>query len=254
MRATVRTLAALTCAALTCAAALGCGATPAAPAPAPVPSASPAASGSACPDDEAYTPRAAWSGKKPTLPPVPALPSRPERIGADYTVYGAVHALHSRVDEREITSKSITVVGVIVDTNLARAPKCALHPAGRRTPDGCVTEIPTFVIADERAADPGAPRIRALGWASNFPQVFEAHQRYKGLKAPPAKLYEDPIWAVGVPFPLPAPGAKVRVHGRYGFSFTKSSTGITSDPDTGILTVESVETLEPAPEPAKLGP
>ncbi|MBL8607336.1 MAG: hypothetical protein JNL38_08450 [Myxococcales bacterium] len=245
---------ATTLTALACAAALACGATPAPPAPAPVPSAAPAASGSACPDDEAYTPRAAWSGKKPTLPPVPALPSRPARIGADYTVYGAVHALHSRIEEREVTSRPIVVVGYIADTNLARAPKCALHPAGKRSPDGCVTEIPAFVLADERAPDAAAPRIRALGWASNFPQVFEASQRYKGLKAPPAKLYEDPIWAVGVPFPLPAPGAKVRVRGTYGFSFTKSSTGITTDPDGGILTVESVETLEPAPEPAKLGP
>jgi len=65
--------------------------------------------------------------------------------------------------------------------------------------------------------------------------------------------YRDDRWGVEVPIPLPAIGAKVRVHGRYGFMFTKSSTGVVSDPENGVFTVASVDTVVPASTPAKLG-
>jgi hypothetical protein len=69
-----------------------------------------------------------------------------------------------------------------------------------------------------------------LGWASNFATVLEAHRRYGSLTQRPAAVYQDELWAVDVPYPLPSAGAKVIVTGRYGRSFTKSSTGIVTDP------------------------
>lgn len=228
-----------------------CGAPTPAPTPAPVPSASAAPPASACAEDEVYAPRAAPTDK-PALPAVPTLPVLPTRIGADYTVFGATHALASRVGSPEIARDEIAVVGYVVASNLATAPACALHKTGRKDPDGCVAELPAFVIADTK--DARAERtIRVLGWASNWANVFEANQLYKDAKAAPATLYKDALWAVDVPYPLPAIGAKVRVRGRYGKTFTKSSSGIVSDPVDGILTYATMDVIEPAPEKAKLG-
>jgi len=61
---------------------------------------------------------------------------------------------------------------------------------------------------------------------------------------------QDYLWAVDIPFPLPAVGAKVRVTGRYGAMFTRASTGVVVDDDFGIITVDKVETLSPAARPA----
>jgi hypothetical protein len=208
---------------------------------------SPAAEDSDCGDT--YVAQPAWSGSKPKLPVPPELSSEPQKIGDAYTVHGAVHALRSRFESAELT-KEVSVIGFIVDTNLPRVDKCALHKTGIADPPGCDTEIPSFTIADTKDATKGE-RIAVLGWASNFSKVFEAHLRYQKLSAPPAQLYQDPIWAVDVPFPLPSVGAKVKVTGKYGFTFTKSSRGISADPKNGIVTVRRVEYLEPAPAPAK---
>ena len=45
-------------------------------------------------------------------------------------------------------------------------------------------------------------------------------------------------------------GAKVRVTGHYGYTFTKSSTGLVSDPQNGVMTYDKVDVLEPAQEQA----
>jgi hypothetical protein len=89
-----------------------------------------------------------------------------------------------------------------------------------------------------------------MGWASNFANVFEAMEKYKNLKEPPKELYKDELWAVDVPFPLPAVGAKVKITGKYGVNFAKSSTGIAADPLNGIMTYGKVDYLEPSTEPA----
>ena len=67
-----------------------------------------------------------------------------------------------------------------------------------------------------------------------FANVWDAQQAK-------AKRWDDAMWAVRVPWPLPAVGTKVKVTGRYAFTFTKSSTGISSDPRTGILTYATLE-------------
>ena len=203
--------------------------------------------------DEPYKPTPAWSGRKASLPAPPSMPTTPLKAGDSYTIYGAVHHLRSRLHGSEVAGKDITLVGYIVDSNMLRAPSCAVHKTGKKDPDGCTTEIPTFVIADTKEVkldDPKAPKIKVMGWASNFANVFEALEKYKNLKEAPKELYKDELWAVDVPYPLPAVGAKVKVTGRFGVNFAKSSTGIAADPLNGIMTYAKIEVVEPAPEPA----
>ncbi|MBL8612123.1 MAG: hypothetical protein JNL38_32580 [Myxococcales bacterium] len=200
--------------------------------------------------DEPYKAAPAWSGRKPALPPVPALKSSPIKIGDAYTVHGAIHHLRSRLHDKEVTAKDISIQGYIVDSNIPNAPECAIHKAGQKDKDDCKSEIPSFWIADSKTPGKDDPKIRVLGFAKNFASVFEAMNKYKGLKEPPKELYKDEIWSVDVPYPLPAVGAKVKITGHYGYTFGKSSTGIVSDPVHGVATYGKIEVLEPAPEPA----
>lgn len=183
---------------------------------------------------------------KPDLPPVPTLPATPRRSGDAYTVFGAVHDLRSRFESKDVTKAEIAIVGYIVDSNIPRAPKCAWHKTGKRDPDECVAEIPSFVIADAKDTkpdDPNLPHIKVLGWARSFAVVFDASAKYKGLKTAPKPLVHDDMWNVDVPFPLPAAGTKVKVKGRYSFAFTKSSTGMVVEPLNGVLTYASLEVV-----------
>jgi hypothetical protein len=208
--------------------------------------------------EEPYKPAPEWSGRKPNLPPPPTLTSAPIKAGEAYTIYGASHHLRSRIHEKDVTKASITIQGYIVEENISDAPKCAVHKVGKKDPDDCPPagappiEIPSFWIADEKGAGPDKPRVRVLGWAKNYATVFEAMTKYKTMKVikDPAKdYYKDELWSVDVPFPLPAVGAKVKVTGKYGFVFSKASTGLVSDPINGVMTYEKVEYVEPAPDP-----
>jgi len=230
---------------------VACGAAPPPVAPAPAPAAAKtSAAADRCEDDGPYQKLEPARGPAPNLPPVPELPGAPHKIGADYTVHGAVYALNSRYHGAEVAG-DITIVGVIVATNLDSAPKCAVHRTGRRDPDGCQAEVPSFTIADDAQSQ---HRIQVLGWASSFATVFEAELKYKALRgAPLATPLRDDLWGSDVPYPLPSTGAKVRVRGRYGFTFSKSSRGLVIDPQNGVFTLLSVETLEPSKTPAKLG-
>ena len=184
------------------------------------------------------------------MPSPPALSSAPIKVGDAYTIYGASHHLRSRMHDKEVTKASITIQGYIVDENISTAPACAVHKTGKADPEDCKAEIPSFWIADEKGAGPDKPRIRVLGWAKNFASVYEAMEKYKNLKDPPTEkqVYKDEQWQVDVPFPLPAKGAKVKVTGKYGFTFTKASTGLVTDPINGVMTLEKLDTPEPAPE------
>jgi hypothetical protein len=212
-------------------------------------------------ENDKYKPTPAFSGAKANLPPVPQLPTNPIRVGDSYSIYGAIHQLRSRYHSAEVTQKDISITGYIVDTNIANAPPCAVHATGKKDPDDCKTEIPTFWIADAKG-DKAGQKMRVMGWASNFANVYDAMQKYKGLKDPPKPpptpdlagkpgyLVQDELWAVSIPYPLPAIGAKVKVTGRYGIIFGKSSAGIVSDPTSGVMTYGTIDTLEPPPEPA----
>jgi hypothetical protein len=200
--------------------------------------------------DEPYKATPAWSGRKASLPPVPQLPSTPIKNGDSFTVFGAIHHLNSRIHSADVTAKEISITGYIVESNIPDAPKCAIHKVGKKDPDDCINvPIPSFYLVDTKG-DTKGPKIRVLGWAKNFATVFEAMEKYKNLKDPPKELYKDEVWIVDVPFPLPAVGAKVKVNGKYGYSFTKSSTGLVSDPKNGVMTYGTINVIEPAPEAA----
>lgn len=207
--------------------------------------------------DEPYKATPEYSGRKPSLPTPPTLTSAPIKVGEAYTVFGASHHLRSRLHEKDVTKANITIVGYIVEENISDAPKCALHKVGKADPENCPAagqppiEIPSFWIADEKGAGKEKARIRVLGWAKNYATVFEAMEKYKNLKEvkDPAKdLFKDDMWNVEVPYPLPAVGAKVKVTGKYGFVFSKATTGLVSDPVNGVLGYEKMEVVEPAPE------
>ncbi|MBX3226256.1 MAG: hypothetical protein KIT84_43285 [Labilithrix sp.] len=181
---------------------------------------------------------AAPAGPKPPLPAVPDIQDAPARDGDVFSVAAAIHALRSAVESAELARGPITIEGYIIDTNLARAPKCAIHRAGVRDPAGCDAELPAFTLGDRRGQAPGANDVvRVMGWASSHAQVFEARQQG-------GRSYVDALWGIELPSPLPAVGAKVRVTGRYAETFSKSSRGVVTDRYSGILTYESMTVLD----------
>jgi hypothetical protein len=221
------------------------------------------ASSVSCDDEnDKYKATPAYSGQKASLPAVPPLPTNPIKVGDSYTIFGAIHHLRSRYHSAEVTSKDISLTGYIVDSNIPSAPACAVHPTGKKDPDDCKSDIPSFWIADTKTVDKTGQKIRVMGWASNFANVFDAMKKYKDLKEPPkhpatpdqagkpGMLVNDELWAVEIPYPLPAVGAKVKVTGRYGVIFGKSSAGLVTDPTSGVMTYGSMDTLEPPTAPA----
>jgi hypothetical protein len=194
-------------------------------------------------EEMAYKPTAASTASKPQLPEVPTIPTN-FKAGDAYTVYGVTHHLNSRIHNKDVTGKEITVVGTIVAENVSTADACGWHKTGKKDPDDCKTEVPTFVIADD-ATDVKKPRIKVMGWASNFANVFEAFNAYKGKKEAPKELVMDELSGKPIPFPLPAVGARVKVTGTYDYTFS-TSTDVQSDVN-GILTYSKLEVLEAAP-------
>ena len=190
--------------------------------------------------DEAYKAEPAYSGRKPSLPAVPTIPQIQIKDGDAYTVPGVIHHLRSRVHASEVTGKTIKIVGYIVDINVPRAPACAVHKTGKADPETCKSEVPTFTIAASQD-DKTGKQIKVMGWASNFANVFDAIEKYKGKKEPPKELVKDEFFQKDIPFPLPMVGAKVKVEGEYGPNFSGISSGLASDFNNGILTYQKLE-------------
>jgi hypothetical protein len=199
--------------------------------------------------EEPYKPTPAFSGRKASLPSVPQLPNKPIKVGDVYTVYGAVHHLRSRVHNPDVNGKDLTISGYIVKTNLPDAPVCAVHKTGKGDKDDCKAPVPAFWIADEKGDEKNA--IKVMGWASNYAQIFDAIQKYSTKKPNPEPV-KDEFWAVDVPNPIPNVGAKVQVGGNFAVSFTKSTSGVETDPSHGILTYAKLSYVEPPPEPGTL--
>ena len=205
------------------------------------------------PTDEPYKPTPAFSGRKANLPAVPSLPNKPIKVGDGYTVYGAMHHLRSRVHNPDVNAKDLNITGYIVKTNLGEAPPCAVHKTGKGDKDDCKAPIPAFWIADEKGDEKNA--IKVMGWASNFAQIFDAVEKYS---KPPSKNpkdnepVKDEFWAVDIPNPIPNVGAKVTVSGNFAVSFTKSTSGVETDPTHGIMTYAKLNYVEPPPEPGTL--
>jgi hypothetical protein len=200
--------------------------------------------------DEPYKPEPAWSGKKANLPAVPTLPNTPVKNGDSYTVYGAAHHLRSLIHNKDVTANPISIIGYIVDSNIPRAPDCAIHPSGKKDPDTCNDiPMPSFWLADNKG---DKPQIRVIGWARNFAIIYDAIKKYDTMKDPPKDpkdFVHDDVLNVDLPYPLPAVGAKVKITGRYNVS-GRNSGDMVSDPTWGIMSMQKMEILEPAPEKA----
>jgi hypothetical protein len=207
-------------------------------------------------EENPYKAQPAWSGKQASLPPPPSLPSTPIKQGDAYTVYGAVHQLRSMLHPKDVTANPISITGYIIDSNIPRAPDCAIHKTGKKDPEGCTPEVPSFWIADDKTAtkDSKSPKIRIVGWARNFAVIYDAMKSYAkvkpGDKPTDKQVVTDDMLNVPVPFPLPSVGAKVKVTGSYNVAKIVVS-DMVSEPSGGVMTLQTMDTLEPAPEPAK---
>ncbi|HEY2511259.1 MAG TPA: hypothetical protein VGI39_10395 [Polyangiaceae bacterium] len=201
-------------------------------------------------DDNPYKPQPAWSGKKANLPAPMTPPATPLKAGDAYTVYGAIHQLRSLLHSKEVTANPITITGYIVDSNLARAPECAIHKTGKGDTDKCTAEVPSFWIADDKGNTKGS-KIRVVGWARNYAVICDAMKAYNKLKPgeQPKEAVKDDILNVDEPNPLPSVGAKVKITGAYNVSKTVVS-DMVSEPLGGVMAMQKMETLEPAPSPA----
>jgi hypothetical protein len=205
-------------------------------------------------EDNPYKPQPAWSGKVASLPAPPTLPNTPLKNGDAYTVYGAVHQLRSMMHSKDVTSPpAISIVGYIVDSNIPRAPDCAIHKTGKADPEGCTPEVPSFWVADNKDDTKGV-KIRVVGWARNFAVIYDAMKSYNKVKPgeqPTDKqVVQDDMLNVTVPFPLPSVGAQVKITGAYNVAKTVVS-DMVSEPTGGVMALQKLDTLQPAPEPAK---
>lgn len=192
---------------------------------------------------EPYQPRVAPAGVKATLPSVPSVQKQPVKDGEAFTVWGASYYLRSRVHHDEVAGRDLKITGYITATNLAEAPKCAIHKTGKEDPADCQAPIPTFWLADTKDAAP-KDSIKVLGWASNFAQLFDAVNDYRKRRVSKSKKEPEPLmdafWGVKLPYPLPGPGAKVTVTGNYSTAFTRATSGTESDPIMGVLTYDEI--------------
>lgn len=205
-----------------------------------------------CKKAESYKPSPPPPQLQPALPAVPSTVTPPIKIGNAFTVRGAMHHLRSRVHFDEVNGKQTSIVGYIVKTNYADAPRCAIHRTGKADPPNCVSPLPTFWIADDKGETSAA--IAVMGWASNFAQIYsliEGIDRAPAGEEQNAKLMDE-FWGHTLPNPVPNVGAKVKITGLYGVTFTKASNGTLADPRHGILTAEKIEYLEPPTEKAYL--
>ncbi len=177
--------------------------------------------------------------------PTPKLALQPLRSGEAYTVWGAGYALRSRQHRRKVADQPIAVTGYVVKTNLAKAPRCAVHHAGIGDAYDCRAEIPAFWLGDRLDA-PESDCIKVMGFASNYAQLFEAIRQADSQD--PDLQYTDAFWGQPIPNPLPAAGAKLTVRGNYGLTFAKTSSGAERDPVMGIMDFVGRDILEQAPE------
>lgn len=207
----------------------------------------------ACGGDEVkYEPRPGHSGPKASLPPVPNLPQQPTKNGDQYTVWGASFTLRSRVHQKEIKGKEITIAGYVVKTNLPDAPACAVHKGGKADPEGCQAPIPTFWLGDTKDADL-KDTIRVVGWASNFAQLYDAIEHYhKNRKKEKVEPKTDTFLAIEIPNPIPVKGMKVAVTGKFGTTASAGSQGTVADPIMGVLGYQKMQVVENVEEVAIL--
>jgi hypothetical protein len=206
------------------------------------------ASARCVPDFIPYVPPPA-SSVAVRLPAVPELPQRPIKVGDAYSVWGAGYLLRSEVHRAEVSEHPVTIQGYISKTNLLEAPRCAVHASDKADPTGCRAPAPAFWLSDAPHADP-KDSIKVLGWASNYAQVYEAIKLFD-LGTDIADRLDEAL-GVRLQNPLPAVGAKVSVTGTYGTTFVMNTSDAEADIVMGLLTYQTMQYLEAAPELARL--
>lgn len=185
----------------------------------------------------------------PSGMPQPKLARQAVLDGNTFTVWGAAYYLRNPHLQRQVMDKPIMITGFVTKTNLMQAPRCVVHRAGEADPDNCYAEIPAFWLGDY----PDAPEedcIKVMGFASTYSQILEAIRLADSER--PELPYQDAFWGQVIPNPLPAAGAKLRVRGNYGLSFTKASSGAEMNSVMGLLDYTSSDELKPGPEVATL--
>ena len=191
-------------------------------------------------------------GEGANIPAPPTLPSTPIKNGGDYTVYGAMHQLQSLIHNKDVTGPpAISIVGYIVDSNIPRAPDCAVHKTGKTDPDNCNPEVPSFWVADEKGNTKGQ-KIRVVGWARNFAVIFDAMKAYKKLKAgeqPTRAGHRRHAERHGA-VPVARSGRQGEDTGAYNVARTVVS-DMVSEPAGGVMALQKMEKLEPPTEPVK---
>ncbi len=208
--------------------------------------------------EEPYKPKPAWSGRAVNLPDVPTLPAKPIKVGDSYTVWGVMHQLRSIVHVNDVKDKDLSIVGWVVKTNFMDPDpnkpghylnECAVHKTGKGDPEGCSPPVPAFWIADEKGDTKNA--IKVMGFASNWAQLYDQIEKDKKAKEGDEPV-QDEFLGIALPAPVPNVDAKVKVSGTYGFAYTKSTSGIETDPVHGIMTYQKLEYIEKPPTPATL--
>ena len=169
-------------------------------------------------DDNPYKPQPAWSGKAASLPSPPTLPSTPIKNGDCLHRLRRGASAEEHDARKDVTSPpAISITGYIVDSNIPRAPDCAVHKTGKADPEGCTPEVPSFWIADNKDDTKGL-KVRVVGWARNFAVIYDAMQMYKKIKPgeqPTDKqIVTDDMLNVPEPFPLPGRGRAGKDHRR----------------------------------------
>lgn len=218
-----------------------------------------------------YQKKPAATGKAANIPPVPQLPQLAKKEGDNYTVFGLIHDLHSKVHMSEVKKKRVTVTGVIVKTNLVKCkndkdaiaegctPECAVPPKDKEagkwpTPPDCISPPPTFWIGDK---PDDKNLIAVMGWAGKFEDIkwaIDAMDKAKDLEEQATVEYND--GGRTLPNPLPAVGAKVEITTEYQATY-KGFGKPEAEPKFGILGPSGgekliIKILSPAPEQATL--
>jgi len=195
-------------------------------------------------DEQKYKPKPAFSGAAAQLPAVPTLPKKNKKVDGAYTVWGASHDLRSRVHNKDVAGKEITLIGYIVKVNYTDAPECAIHETGEGDPADCKAPVPSFSIADEKGEEKAV--IEVMGWASNFAQIYSLIEEVdKAAKGEEGEIEAmDEFWGQKMMIPIPNLGAKVKITGNYDVTFTKATGGAAANPKYGIMTAATIEYLE----------
>jgi len=127
-------------------------------------------------------PRRGPAERRPSRACPPAV--HPVKVGDAYSIYGAVHHLHSRIHSTEVTAKDISITGYIVDSNIRPRRSAPSTRPARRTPTTASTSpsLPSG-LADTKG-DPRRSRTSASSAGEEFRHGVERDGEVQGQGVP----------------------------------------------------------------------